>query len=484
MGGVGGDLLLIDQVEPGDDLADQAARLAADVALPVDQQLIEKGQGLGLLPHGQIGEVLLKDVQIGPQLLPALGGAGGLDDVAEFLLVRQHVHQPQVVVHRQADQVVQSLLRAHQGGVLVGDGGLRVAGQGHIHPQAAHIVLKVVEATIHQLIPAALGGVHPVQLGQDDLEGLVQGIEHGDLPALVVPVLFGAEVGIDEQQGFHRQGLQLQVPHGVVGGDVADALQLSGGEPLVGVVVVEIGDPLPRPAAELAHVVGGGGGRDEGQVHLHPRSGQPPGGGHGDIVDPGHVAQGAEGGHLVPQAQQLIDELLPPGGQKAAILPPGVAQGIRLLGQELKINERVEGQDRALVVQQDLKHGEIGLRSGIEWGGAGHEMPVREHTGADVVIAEGQPALFRGGGEQIGQLAAQLQGLGAGEPLADGQQPLQGLGPARGLQQGKGGLSAGKPRRPPGGEGLGHVAVELSDHLFVHRGPPFLGRGLKIENDR
>ena len=97
--GVGGELLLIDQVEAGDDLADEAARLTADVALPVDQQLIEKGQGLGLLPHGQIGEVLLKDVQIGPQLLPALGGAGGLDDVAKFLLVRQHVHQPQVVVH-------------------------------------------------------------------------------------------------------------------------------------------------------------------------------------------------------------------------------------------------------------------------------------------------------------------------------------------------------------------------------------------------
>ena len=78
MGGVGGDLLLIDQVEPGDDLTDQAARLAADVALAVDQQLVQEGQGLGLLPHGQIGEILLKDVQIGPQLLPALGGAGGL----------------------------------------------------------------------------------------------------------------------------------------------------------------------------------------------------------------------------------------------------------------------------------------------------------------------------------------------------------------------------------------------------------------------
>ena len=94
---VGRDLLAVDQVEAGDDQTDEGAGLTADVALAVDQQLIEEGQGLGLLPHGQIGEVLLEYVEVGPQLLPVLGGAGGLDDVAELALVGEHVHQAQAV---------------------------------------------------------------------------------------------------------------------------------------------------------------------------------------------------------------------------------------------------------------------------------------------------------------------------------------------------------------------------------------------------
>ena len=102
----------------------------------------------------------------------------------------------------------------------------------------------------------------------------------------------GAYCKLEPVSYTHLDVYKRQVPHGVVGGDVADALQLPGGEPLVGVVVVEIGHPLPGPAAELAHVVGGSRGGDEGQVHLHPRPGQSPGGGHGDVVDPGNVAQG------------------------------------------------------------------------------------------------------------------------------------------------------------------------------------------------
>ncbi len=43
-----GQLLAVDQVEQGDDPADEVGRLAADVTLPVDQQLIEEGEGLGL----------------------------------------------------------------------------------------------------------------------------------------------------------------------------------------------------------------------------------------------------------------------------------------------------------------------------------------------------------------------------------------------------------------------------------------------------
>ena len=387
-------------MEPGDDLADEGAGLTADVTLAVHQQLIEEGQRLGFLAHGQVGEILPEHVQIGPQLLPAFGRTGGLDEVAELLLVGQHVHQLQVVLHRQEDQAVQRLVRPHKSGVLMGGGVLLLAGQVHVHPQAAHVVLKIVELAIDKLIPAALFPVHVVQLGQDHLKGLVQGVEDHNLIALFVPLRLGAEVGVDQQQGLHRQGLQLQVPGGVVGSDVADVLHLPLQQPLVGVVVVEVGHPLPGAAAEFAHVVGGGGGGDQSQVHLHPRLRQPPGGGHGDVVDPGNVAQGLEGGELHPQAHQLVEELPPPGRQEPAVLPGFVADLVLLLGEELEVQHGIKGQGGPLLVQQDLKDGEVKLRPAAAAVRLGGEAVFRVHDVADILVGEGTPALLRRFGAQ------------------------------------------------------------------------------------
>ena len=133
--GVGGHLLAVHQVETGDQLADEATGLAADIALTVHQQLVEEGQGLGLLSDGQIGKIFLKDIQIGPQLLPALDRAGLLDDVAKLLLVGQHVHQPQIVIHRQQNQPLQRFLRIHERRVLVGQRRLGAASEVHVYPQ-------------------------------------------------------------------------------------------------------------------------------------------------------------------------------------------------------------------------------------------------------------------------------------------------------------------------------------------------------------
>ena len=162
---VGGNLFAVNQIKAGDQLADQAAGLASDIALAVNQQFVQKRQRLRFLPHGQIGKIFLKNVEVGPQLLPAFGGTGFLDDIAELLLVGQHMHQPHVVIHRQKDQAVQRLLRAHQRGVFVRSGRLRMSCQIDIHSKAAHIVLEVVELSIDEFIPSALILVHIVQLG-------------------------------------------------------------------------------------------------------------------------------------------------------------------------------------------------------------------------------------------------------------------------------------------------------------------------------
>ena len=75
------------------------------------------------------------------------------------------MHKLQVVLHRQQNQAVERLLWVHEGGVLVGEGGLKMSRQIHIHPQGAHIILKIVEFAIDKFIPAALFRVYVVQLG-------------------------------------------------------------------------------------------------------------------------------------------------------------------------------------------------------------------------------------------------------------------------------------------------------------------------------
>ena len=282
-------LLGIARVEPGDDLPQQGRRLAADVPLPVHQKFIQKGQGLDLLGNVQIQGVGLEHPQIGPQTPPVGFAPGLLQQGGKAPLSRQPVHQADVVAHALQGQGVQGLLVRHQGGVLFRQRRCVPASQGHVHPPGQHELLKVIEPGIHQLIAAALFPVHSVQLGEDHVEGLRQGEDFRDLPALAVPGLLHPEVGIDQQQGLHRQIVQLQVPHGVVGGHMADVRQLPAAEPLVGVVIVQIRHPLPEAAAELADVVADGAAGDQGQVQLHAPPAQSPPGGDGHMVDPHNV---------------------------------------------------------------------------------------------------------------------------------------------------------------------------------------------------
>ena len=186
------------------------------------------------------------------------------------------------------------------------------------------------------------------------------------------------------------------------------------------------------------------------------------------------MAQGLEGGVLQPQAHELIDILLPPGGHEAAVLLAVVALGVLLLGEELEVQHGVEGEGGALVVQQHLENGEVepgGLPPLAGLNGA-HRG---EHETADVLVAEGAPALLRGVGAQPGhQRGAQLQHLGAAQPLPDGEQGGQPLLPDGVLQQGQSGLPVGKGGQPPGGEGLGDLPVDLADQFVVHEKTTFL----------
>ena len=465
-------LLGIARVEPGDDLPQQGRRLAADVPLPVHQQLIQKGQGLDLLGNVQIQGVGLEHPQIGPQTPPVGFAPGLLQQGGKAPLSRQPVHQADVVAHALQGQGVQGLLVRHQGGVLFRQRRCVPASQGHVHPPGQHELLKVIEPGIHQLIAAALFPVHSVQLGEDHVEGLRQGEDFRDLPALAVPGLLHPEVGVDQQQGLHRQIVQLQVPHGVVGGHMADIRQLPAAEPLVGVVIVQIRHPLPGAAAELADVVADGAAGDQGQVQLHAPPAQSPPGGDGHMVDPHNVLQGPVGRHLQAQAHHLVYELPPPQAHHLAELGGGgaVLQLLRPGGH--KVPGGVIVQKLPLRVQQHLQHRQEEHRSGPV-GGAG--VLLRKQQPPGEVIAVRKPALLRFRPVQPFQvLPAQVQHPSAAQPPVHQRRKALEISLAHQLHRRL--LPSGQVfRRRAEGQPPQKRGVHLADAFFRHSKAPFAG---------
>ena len=201
-GGVGRGLLFVAGAEGSQNPADQGGGLAADISVRHHQQLVEEVQGLFLLPGAPVGEILLKNGHIGPEAGGLLLAAGGLQNVAEQLLPAQPVHQADVVVHGGAPERGHHLVRRHQCRVLPGRRCVAGGGQGGVHAEGDHVLLKVPQLGVDILVAAALGVVHVVQLAENHIEGILEGVQAGALMVLVVVGLLHSEVGVHQDQGL------------------------------------------------------------------------------------------------------------------------------------------------------------------------------------------------------------------------------------------------------------------------------------------
>ena len=474
-------LLAVAGAEVREDAAHEGGGLAADVAVRVDQELIEEVQGLLLLVVRQIGEILLEGGDIGPDLGPVLLAAGGFQHTGEEVVVAEAVHQADVVVHRRPPQAHHHLVRGEEGGVLPLRRGEAEVAEGGVHPEGLQVLLKVPELGVDEAVAEALGLVHVVQLGEDDVEGVLQGEDLRDLAAVLVPGLLHPEVRVDQDQRLRGEVLDLQVPDGVVGRDVADGGEALAGEPLVRVVIVEVGHPLPGPAAELADVVARGGGAHEGEVHETPALGEGPGRPHGNMVDARNVLQGPVGGDLLPQAQQLVDILLLPAGQEAAVLLPKEAAGELVLGAEGEVQPGVEGQ-AALLPQEDLQDPQE-AEAALADGQGELLRPLGVEDAHGLVVGGGEPALLRLRAEGVQQGAAEVPDLGAGEAADGGEPGLQLLGPVHGGKPGQGLLlgELGLAEEFRRGEGTGQGPQGPGSGSFRHgrSSPPGRARGAR-----
>ncbi|MPM21233.1 hypothetical protein SDC9_67677 [bioreactor metagenome] len=269
------------------------------------------------------------------------------------------MHQAEVVVHRRQPQGRGHLIRAHQGRVGFGRGRRAVSLKAHVRAEGADIILKIQKLCIDVAIALLLGVAHVVKLVQNHVKGFLNGIDAGNFLPALVPGLLHPEVGIHQCQRLRGQVLKLQIPHGMVGGDEADGFHPPLGKPLVGVVVVEVGHPLPGLAAEFSDVVARSGGREQREVHGPARRVVGPHNAHGHMVDPGDVLQRAEGRHIPAKAHGLIYILAPKAHQKLAVFLRRAAMGKLFLRAEGKVKLGVEGERLPLRVQKDLQNVEI-----------------------------------------------------------------------------------------------------------------------------
>ena len=212
---------------------------------------------------------------------------------------------------------------------------------------------------VNHLVAGALGLVHIVQLGKDHVIGIFQRIDLRDLFSIRPPHLFHAEIRIDQDQRFHRNIIQLQIPGGMVRRDMADIFHMISVKPLGRVVIMKIGNPLVGLAAEFSQVMTGGRSGSQGQIDGHSRLLQSPGHRHRHVMNAGDMLQRLKGRRFLIEPHHFINILIPKFPHKMGVLSRPLAGGIFLLRQKREILKRVKGNRFSLLVEEKLQDVQI-----------------------------------------------------------------------------------------------------------------------------
>ena len=104
------------------------------------------------------------------------------------------------MIHRRAADGRDYLVRGHQCNVLLGVGRPAGGGEGGVHTEGDHVLLKVLEFFVNIAVTPPLGGIDVVQLAQNDIKGFPEGVKMGDLLPALIPGLLDPEVGVDQDQ--------------------------------------------------------------------------------------------------------------------------------------------------------------------------------------------------------------------------------------------------------------------------------------------
>ena len=391
-------------VEVRDDLPDDLGGLIADIAFFIDQKLGQEAKGHQLLLFRHIGRILAQNGNIGTQVLPVFFAARGFDQIREILLIVEFVHQADIMCdgkifeftdHRRAFQkrVVGRLHRGRLRGETA-----RHRRQIDADAERFQIGFEILQLVVDFAVTVLFGGVHVVQLVQDHVKGFCQRVKVDDLRTVGIAAAFYPKIRIDQEQGLGGQIVQFQIPSGVIGSDMPDHRHTEAVKTEIGIVVVQIRDPLFFAffAAVFADVVPGGSAGDQAQIDRDLQSRELSGRMHGDIVYAGDMSQRIERCQLNAQTHKFVNIMAGSRTQELAVFAaPGVLLAL-LRRQRHKIDRRIERKGLPFIpvqrfqkLQQEQTRGSLRRR----FGASGRFF--REKAVKHPLIGVLQPSLFR-----------------------------------------------------------------------------------------
>ena len=149
-----------------------------------------------------------------------------------------------------------------------------------------HILLKVSQLAVDSCISVSLSLIYIVELAQDHIKSFFQAVKMYDLPAFFSCAL-GAEIGVDQEQRFNRQVLDLEIPDGVIRRNMCYALEVVSAKTIIRIVVMQIRNSslLLLAAAVFTYVMRCSGSRYESKVNRDPGSVELPCSMHGNIMN-------------------------------------------------------------------------------------------------------------------------------------------------------------------------------------------------------
>ena len=293
----------------GNHIPQQICRLSADIPFSVEHQIIQKVHCHLFLTLVHISEIFRKNIQICPCILPIACTAGCFQNITKSQFPAQLMHQAYIMVNGNIFERIHRFINIQQCRISLRNRLQCTAGQIYIDAKGFHIIFKVFQTGINVTITIFFGCVHIIQLIQNHRKGRCQAVEAHDFFAFfIIAIVFHAEIGINQYQGFHSKIFQFQIPSGMVCGNMSDVRQFMDSAPKVCVIIMQVrnSSDFIFPASIFPDVMSSCGAGNQRQIHRNTCLCKLSCNVHGNMMHPCHMCQHIKRHNFPANTHQFI----------------------------------------------------------------------------------------------------------------------------------------------------------------------------------